>query len=249
MLDVRRFFGGKVELEKRGNYYLFVRDTRDDAVELANGINAYLNTLKLQKRAMFFIGMSSCAFSMATDVYKSENADGAISFSSQKNDATYSIYLKGESNASLSTIRRTYLKKNNGEDEYVLNGLIQKYSEKHGVDAALIRAVIEVESQFNVHAVSSKGAIGLMQLMPATAQRYGVKDTKDPAQNIEGGVKYMKDLLALHKGNIALALASYNAGEGSVFKYGRRIPPYKETMLYVPAVMTKMEANRNRSYP
>jgi soluble lytic murein transglycosylase-like protein len=107
----------------------------------------------------------------------------------------------------------------------------------HGVDDALVHAVISAESSYNPRAISKAGAQGIMQLMPATAQRYGVRDSMDPVDNIHGGVKYLKDLLALFNGNTELAVAGYNAGENAVIKYGHKIPPYAETVNYVPKVM------------
>lgn len=107
----------------------------------------------------------------------------------------------------------------------------------HGVDDALVHAVISAESAYNPRAVSRAGAQGIMQLMPATAQRYGVQNTMDPVDNIHGGVRYLKDLLALFNGNAELAVAGYNAGENAVIKYGNKIPPYAETVNYVPKVM------------
>jgi soluble lytic murein transglycosylase-like protein len=105
------------------------------------------------------------------------------------------------------------------------------------VDAALIHAVISVESGYNPSARSSAGAVGLMQLMPGTARRYGVKDRLDPAQNIRGGARYLRDLEIMFGNNLQLVLAAYNAGEEAVMKYGRRIPPYRETAAYVPKVL------------
>jgi soluble lytic murein transglycosylase-like protein len=92
------------------------------------------------------------------------------------------------------------------------------------------------ESRFRAGATSTAGAAGLMQLMPATAARYGVRDIYDPAQNVEGGTRYLRDLLKLFGGRVDLALAGYNAGEGAVMKYGNRVPPYRETQNYVRAI-------------
>jgi soluble lytic murein transglycosylase-like protein len=105
------------------------------------------------------------------------------------------------------------------------------------IQAALVRAVIVVESGFNPRAVSKKGAIGLMQLQPATARRYGVKNIYDPEQNIRAGAHYLSDLLIRFDSNLELALAAYNAGEEAVERYGRHVPPFRETMSYVPSVM------------
>jgi hypothetical protein len=104
---------------------------------------------------------------------------------------------------------------------------------RHGVDPLLLYAIMHQESTFKSRAVSPKGARGLMQLMPGTAARYGVTNIFDARQNIEGGTRYMKFLLNLFDGDVNLALAGYNAGEGAVMKYGYRVPPYNETQEYV----------------
>ncbi len=114
---------------------------------------------------------------------------------------------------------------------------IQAAATANNVEAALIRAVISVESGYNPSAISKAGAVGLMQLMPKTAKRYNVSDRHDPEQNIHGGTQYLRDLLQMYDNNLHLALAAYNAGEQAVMKYGNRIPPYRETLAYVPKVM------------
>ena len=115
--------------------------------------------------------------------------------------------------------------------------IIDSAAKAHGLDPKLIHAVIRAESGYNAQAVSPKGAIGLMQLIPATAQRYGIVNSSDPAQNILGGTRYLRDLIKLFNGDIELALAGYNAGENAVIRAGNRIPPYPETMAYVPKVL------------
>jgi hypothetical protein len=113
------------------------------------------------------------------------------------------------------------------------------------LDAALVHAVIAAESGYDPKARSDKGAMGLMQLMPDTARRYCVKDPYDPAQNLRGGSQYLRDLLVRYKNDVKLALAAYNAGEEAVAKHGNRIPPYPETLEYVPRVMGLYEQYRN----
>jgi len=105
------------------------------------------------------------------------------------------------------------------------------------VDPALVHAVISAESGYNPYAQSRKGALGLMQLMPDTARRYSVADRMDPVQNIEGGTRYLSDLLRLFNNDLQLVVAAYNAGEKAVVRYGNRIPPFPETAAYVPRVL------------
>lgn len=114
---------------------------------------------------------------------------------------------------------------------------IETASKQHGVDSALVHAVITAESGYNAQAVSKAGARGLMQLMPGTAERYGVRNIHDPVENINGGVRYLRDLITMFNGNLELAVAAYNAGENAVIRYGHKIPPYAETMGYVPKVL------------
>jgi hypothetical protein len=115
--------------------------------------------------------------------------------------------------------------------------IIERYAEKYRIDATLVRAVIQVESDFNPACVSHKGARGLMQLMPATAKRFGVKQINDPEENIHGGVRYLAYLTTMFRDDLPRALAAYNAGENAVLKYGG-IPPYNETQTYVKRAMT-----------
>jgi len=117
-----------------------------------------------------------------------------------------------------------------------IDSLIRQNSTKYGVDPYLIFCVMEQESHFNARALSPKGARGLMQLMPGTSARLGVKRPSDPAQNIAGGTRYLRQLLEQFKGRIDLVLASYNAGEGAVMKFGGRVPPYRETRDYVKRI-------------
>ncbi len=122
---------------------------------------------------------------------------------------------------------------------------IMESGARHGVDTRLLYAIMHQESRFKSRALSHKGAAGLMQLMPGTAARFGVRDRYDPQQSIDGGTKYVRWLLNYFGGREDLALAGYNAGEGAVLKYGRQIPPYRETREYVRRIMGRYNLIRD----
>jgi len=125
---------------------------------------------------------------------------------------------------------KAQIKRDGGYDE-----IIQTIADKHDVEAPLIHSIIKAESNYNTNALSPKGAIGLMQLMPKTARKYGVTNPYNPEDNIEGGVKYLKDLIKVYSGRTELVLAAYNAGQEAIKKYGG-IPPYPETRNYIEKV-------------
>lgn len=133
-----------------------------------------------------------------------------------------------------NTIQQTFPIQGTGNSD--IENLIALVGQKYGVDSNLIRQVVSAESGFNSGAVSQAGAMGLMQLMPGTAQSYGVTNPLDPAQNLDGGTHFLRDLLDRFQGNVPLALAAYNAGPGAVDKY-QGIPPYQETQNYVQKIM------------
>jgi soluble lytic murein transglycosylase-like protein len=120
-----------------------------------------------------------------------------------------------------------------------IDQLIRHNGERFGVDPYLVFCVMEQESQFHQRAVSPKGARGLMQLMPSTGARFGVRRFFDPAENIAGGTRYLKELLDRFNGRVDLVLASYNAGEGAVERYGRAVPPFSETRTYVKRISAR----------
>jgi Transglycosylase SLT domain len=128
-------------------------------------------------------------------------------------------------------------------DRYIVES-----SNRYSIDPLLMYAQMHQESAFKLKATSHKGASGLMQLMPPTARRFGVTDIYDPQQNIEAGIKYMRWLLNKFDGDVRLALAGYNAGEGAVMKYGNQIPPYKETQEYVRRISARYNSIRNPNF-
>jgi soluble lytic murein transglycosylase-like protein len=126
---------------------------------------------------------------------------------------------------------------------------VEAAARAHSIDPLLLKALVSVESRANPKARSPKGAMGLTQLMPATAKRYGVGNAYDPRQNLNGGARYLRDLLTLFRDDVHLALAAFNAGENAVIRNGNRIPPYEETQRYVPAVLEQMAIFRRQGSP
>lgn len=165
-----------------------------------------------------------------------------ISKSLAANNTTSSSATTNSTAASSSSASSSALQSSTVGSSTSFADLINEASQKYGVKAELIEAVIKAESNFNADAVSSAGAEGLMQLMPSTAAGLGVTDPMDPEQNINGGAELLSSLLNRYDGNVQLALAAYNAGPGAVDSYGG-IPPYTETQTYVQRVMSYYQAN------
>ena len=173
------------------------------------------------------------------DIYTFKDDRGVVHFTNiPANDKRYRLVRKEETTTQYARAA--------GSPQYVLptaelirryTPIIENASRSHGVEAALVHAVITAESGYNPSAVSRAGARGLMQLMPDTAKRFGVQNIMDPVENVHGGVKYLRELLTMFNGNLELAIAAYNAGENAVIRNGNRIPPYAETVNYVPKVL------------
>ena len=191
---------------------------------------------------LFLLGCCT-AGSAAADVYAYTTADGSVSLSNVPADNRYQVLVADEKSIvpvapPLAVPQDAVIKPLATPAKKALyNRIVALAARTHGLDVALLHAVISVESRYNHKAVSRAGAEGLMQLMPLTAKRYGVTDSFDPEQNINGGARYLFDLLKLFKGDMSLAVAAYNAGENAVIKYGNRIPPIAETRDYVPKVL------------
>jgi len=206
------------------------------------------------------------------EVWGYVDADGTAHVATEKLDDRYQLFFKGESNvdrskaaqdadaASLDALRRTPIYRRMVDHPNVARyqTLIDRTARASGVDAALVKAVIAVESAFEPSAVSSKGALGLMQVMPDTGARYGVAPDKkrtleqkflDPATNVRIGTRYLRDLLAMFANDVALALAAYNAGEQAVAHYANKIPPFPETQEYVKLVQQFYELYRPSAPP
>jgi soluble lytic murein transglycosylase-like protein len=182
------------------------------------------------------------------DIYAYTDAAGTTHFSNVPNDSRYLLIARTpEENPAIpgADAKRAavWLSRSASYD-----AAIERAAAAASVHAELLRAVIVVESGFNPRAISRRGAIGLMQLLPATARRYGAFNAFDPEQNIHAGARYLAALLArFGDKNLDLVLAAYNAGENAVERYGRRVPPYRETRAYVPNVLKVYHALRART--
>jgi soluble lytic murein transglycosylase-like protein len=190
-------------------------------------------------RAVLWTGAAALCCPAAADaqIYVWRDPAGNVVLSDKKKDPlakTYSVAPAG------GATFRTTLPLSRRAAQY--ESLIEEHASLNDVNPDLVRAVIQAESAFDPRARSVKGAMGLMQLMPATASELGVDDPYNPAQNIRGGVKYLKQLLDAYDGRVELALAAYNAGPGAVKKYGGTVPPYRETQDYVARISGKVSA-------
>jgi soluble lytic murein transglycosylase-like protein len=183
----------------------------------------------------------------AADVYSFVDEHGITHFTDVASDSRATLFIKSpppayaaESPAVRDAAAAGTLRKPYGE-------AISQVAREQGIEPALLHAVITVESGYNARARSRKGARGLMQLIPATAKRFGVADVWNPLENIRGGARYLRELMGLFNDDMQLAVAAYNAGEGAVMRSGNAIPPYPETRRYVPRVLEYYERYRSMS--
>jgi len=178
------------------------------------------------------------AASCGADIYRYEDDEGIVHFTDAPTDKRFKVFMR---DLKKDRELRTKLKYASSVNPAEYEQLIKNCADKYGVSPSLVKAVIHAESGYNPNAVSSKGASGLMQLMPGTAKSLKVADSFNPKDNVEGGVKYLRFLLDTFKGDVSLALAAYNAGLSKVAKYGG-IPPYNETRTYVNRVLSYMQS-------
>jgi soluble lytic murein transglycosylase-like protein len=176
-----------------------------------------------------------CAAAPArADIYVLTDEQGVTHLTNVPSDARYRVLLRSAPEVSEAGGRISAAQLARSV-EY--DSIIEAASVSTSIEPDLLRAVIVVESGFDADAISPKGARGLMQLMPATARAYGAADAGDPSQNIHAGARYLRDLIDRYENDLELVLAAYNAGETAVERHGRRIPPYRETLRYVPRVL------------
>ena len=171
-----------------------------------------------------------CAVPARAQIYSWRDANGNLVLSNRRPAGPAKTYAVPESPA-VRTTRYAAVSRSRLYDD-----LIVEHAQENHVRTDLVRAVVQVESAFNPYARSARGAVGLMQLMPATIHDFGVKNPFDPAQNVRAGVAYLRQLLDRYQNNEELALAAYNAGPGAVDKHGQTVPPYRETRDYVQRI-------------
>jgi len=174
-----------------------------------------------------------CAPGAVAEIYRYVDINGTVHLTDRPTHDGYQLVQLNRKKALMSRINFRDKEANRKR----FSGKIAEVANQYQVPEALLHAVITIESVYDPNAISRAGAVGLMQLMPATARRYGVYNRRNPAANLTGGTRYLKDLLIRFDNDIELALAGYNAGENAVEKYGNQIPPYDETQEYVRKVL------------
>lgn len=199
-----------------------------------------------------------CSGAVLADVYKYTAPDGQVYYTDEPPDQNYvriirtkvivrvrnnNLAEEPESKSYVKVARKFRSSYSSSVNRQKYSALIAQAAEEYGVDEKLLHAVIQAESAYNPEARSPAGAVGLMQLMPDTALRYGVRveDRTDPAESIKGGAKYLRDLMKMFDSNMELAVAGYNAGENAVKRYNNSVPPYPETRNYVAQVLAFYE--------
>ena len=202
-------------------------------------MNEYSLSMNFNQKITLLV-FSICALLMVptadADIYKYTDKKGRVTLTDTPKNSNYVRLVKtwkGWVPLKTGSIRYKNLEKNRKKH----SGTIEVMASRYKLPKSLIHAVITAESAYDSEAVSRAGAVGLMQLMPGTAKRYGVKNRRNPYENVSGGAQYLRDLLVMYDNNLQLALAAYNAGEGAVKKYNNTIPPYRETRNYVKKVI------------
>jgi hypothetical protein len=235
----------------------------------------YINLLSMKTIRACYVLVAvmmtfGCCGSLQADVWGYIDQSGVVHLSNERIDERYEIYFKSDQDidsrnlgasilvsAPSTSLNRRLLNFFQVSSQFkAVKPMIREVAAKNRIDVELLQALIAVESGYNTQAVSPKGAVGLMQLIPSTAERYGVRADKkrsieqklmDPRTNIRAGTQYLADLMEMFPNRLDLALAAYNAGEGAVLRYKKNVPPYKETQAYVQTVTELYRALKPQS--
>lgn len=199
--------------------------------------------LKIPARLVLLLVISLNATCVFANIYSHTDEEGVITLTDNQLDGGYQLLIATPIEAKAAHVDVAMQEVANETDSLAssqnlrFKDEVKSAAKNSGVESALLHAVITAESNYNVKALSPKGARGLMQLMPVTAKRFGVNNMYDPRQNIQGGARYLAYLLKLFNNDLRLTVAAYNAGENAVIRYGNKVPPYSETVNYVSKVM------------
>ena len=195
----------------------------------------------MKRNSLPLLGLVACLCLASneahSDIYSFTDAGGIQHFSNVPTDARYVLSIRTEEPEGAAKAAVYISKSFDRAHQRKFSPEIKRAAKANHLDPALLHAVIAAESGYDVNAISGKGAMGLMQLMPETAKRCGATDPFNPDQNIRAGAQYLSSLMQRYGNNLYLVLAAYNSGESNVAKYGKRIPPFPETVAYVPRVM------------
>jgi len=206
---------------------------QDSPTTTSEAVRSYIASMHVTCRWVSVLICLTAPVAGRADIYAFTDGAGVTHYSNVPTDSRYAPVLTEPSAPAAVTAHAAQWRTRAA----AFSDLIEEAARGAQVNPALLRAVIAVESAFDPHAISPKGAQGLMQLRPETARRYGVRKPFDPRDNLRGGASYIADLLKRYGNDLELALAAYNAGEDAVDRHGRTVPPFPETRAYVPAVL------------
>jgi soluble lytic murein transglycosylase-like protein len=206
------------------------------------------NLTDMQKRAIIAVLLSGvlAAPVAAADIFRYVDRNGDVHYTNVPDDSRYKVHRRVDPRNPVTETLATEIRHYGPRVRKRYQKDIESAARRHNIDPALIHAVISAESGYNPFARSRAGAAGLMQLMPETARRFGARNRLDPAENIQAGTRYLRMLMDLFNNDLELVLAAYNAGENAVIRAGHRVPPYEETMTYVPRVLRYYKTYRTR---
>ena len=204
--------------------------------------------IKTWFRLLLSAALLGAATAGSAEIYKYQDLDGHIYLTDQVMKGPYRLLWRSGADRRAKQGTASFSARQYRRNKARFTPMIHNVALRHQLRPELLHAVVRAESAYDPWAVSPAGAVGLMQLMPETAKRYGVHNRRDPASNLDGGARYLRDLLEQFEYDVELALAAYNAGENAVVEYGNRIPPYAETQRYVVKVLKYYQENRRTAY-